>query len=332
MRIENNNEVIGFYIGGLSEKNDKRGILASELTINQDNQEDSITMRKVQGQKDAIKTLVNQLTSDKKIDDDIESRRQHMRALDDEISVYQNEVAVIEGTKQKVKESFGISDDSEEQKNLELIEKQIESRKPNSAVVLSDAEKEKLAKIGPQTEYQTEMLAYDSIESEWKSRIESAKKEKMGENGIIKAIKKELLKVHPMIDAQGEAEEIKKEANSEVIAMMIDEAKNHIDEKQDEIEKAAEEKAAEEKTKEAEVAASQKEAIDKPLGTEGEATGKEMAVKMDEKIQNTGIENMSQLQKAVNNQQQIQTEIKMLVLNQKLTPEDIKGIVVDEQF
>lgn len=332
MRIENNNEVIGFYIGGLSEKNDKRGILASELTINQDNQEDSITMRKVQGQKDAIKTLVNQLTSDKKIDDDIESRRQHMRALDDEISVYQNEVEVIEGTKQKVKESFGISDDSEEQKNLELIEKQIESRKPNSAVVLSDAEKEKLAQIGPQTEYQTEMLAYDSIESEWKSRIESAKKEKMGENGIIKAIKKELLKVHPMIDAQGEAEEIKKEANSEVIAMMIDEAKNHIDEKQDEIEKAAEEKAAEEKTKEAEVAASQKEAIDKPLGTEGEATGKEMAVKMDEKIQNTGIENMSQLQKAVNNQQQIQTEIKMLVLNQKLTPEDIKGIVVDEQF
>ena len=40
---------------------------------------------------------------------------------------------------------------------------------------------------------------------------------------------------------------------------------------------------------------------------------------------------ISKLQKAVSDQQQIQTEIKTLVMNNKITPDDIKGIVVDAQ-
>lgn len=372
MRIQNTSEMVGFHIGGLSDKtvntsgtangttnsdntkntkNAGRGnngqksstnILASELNVNQ---QDSIAMKQINAHKKAMKGIIDQFSGDKKIDDNMTARRQHMNELDDQISENQAKVNQIEDSKQKIKDAFGVTDDSEEQKDLELLEKEQESMRPGSTVVLTQEEQKKLKSMGPQTEYQTAILSYDSMESEWNDQISAAKKEKINENETIKAINKELLKSHPMVDAQEEAEDIIKEAASEVIGMLIDEAKDHIDDKMDEeakkaekeAEKKAEEEKAAKKAKEDLNAGKAEEASPATVAQNGSnisnsnqsdskavvssATNQTSEVTMD----------ISKLQRAVSDQQQIQTEIKTLVMNNKMTPDDIKGIVVDAQ-
>lgn len=300
-------------------------VLATNLNMNQ---QDSVTMKKVKAQKEAMKTLLDQFTSDKKIDDDLKSRINHMSDLESEITTSQNEVKKLEDMKQQTKESFGVTDDSGEQENLELLEKQRESFKKGSKVKLTDEEKQKLSTMGPKTEYQTAILDYNAMEDVWNDKIKTASDEKIGENETIKAIKKSLLKTHPMVDAEGVADDIMDEANKEVVGMLIKEAKDHIDEEQDKneekVEKAKEEEKAKE-TKESEKKADKndEEKTDKTSNSSNFSNSSNSS-------NSVSADNMDRIQKADSEQQQFQVELKNLVQKQILTVDDTKGIVVDE--
>lgn len=326
MKISNQSESAIMYMGNSTDRskqakdanNDNRSsrssknqkntanILATNLNMNQ---QDSVTMKKVKAQKDAMKTLLDQFTSDKKIDDDLQSRVKRMSDLESEIATSQKEVKKLEDMKKQVKESSGVTDDSVEQANLDLLEKQRESLKKGSKVKLSDVEKQKLSTMGPKTEYQTAILDYNAMQDVWNDKIKTASDEKLGQNETIKAIKKSLLKTHPMVDAKGVADDIMEQANKEVVGMLINEAKDHIDEEQDKNEEKVE-KAK--KEKEAKEAKEEKEAK--------EAKASDSA----------STDNMDRIQKADSEQQQFQVELKNLVQKQILTVDDTKGIVVDE--
>ena len=341
MRIDKNNATDGVHIAGLAAKHsrtnsgdgngrvksDKKNITsvsASDLTINK---QDSITMRNVKAQKDALKTVINQYTSDKMVTDGLEARRQHIRELDADIATSQKEISRIQNQKKQIKETSGVADDSEEQKNLELLEKKNESLKPRSKVVLTKEENEKLAKMGPPTEYQTAALAFDKEISSWDKKIEEAQKTIAAENSIIEGTKKNLLSIHPMVDAQGDAEKIKKQANEDIIGMLVSDAKKKTDEKQDKIEKEADKKA-DETAEQEKIREKIKEKTDEMNKMQEKSKSSEK-VNASENVTTT--DNLSQIQKNDSDQKQIQAELMTLVANQKLIDDDTKGIVVDQQ-
>lgn len=129
------------------------------------------------------------------------------------------------------------------------------------------------------------------------------------EAAVIRGTKLERLKYHHMANAQKDAEEIKKAAGDEIMGMLMEDAKEHIDEKQEEREKKAEE--IKEKKEE------QEELIEKR---------REDKKEREELIEDMPVDEILDLAKTQN---EIQQEVQDIMNKMALVAEDIKGAVVD---
>ena len=140
--------------------------------------------------------------------------------------------------------------------------------------------------------------------------IDKNKEEMLVENAIIRGVKLERLKSAPMVKAQNEADAILDAASKEVIGMIMEEAKDTMDEKSKEEQEKAEK--LEERREE------QEAFIEKQ---------KEKRKETEELLENMPMEelvHMGQLK------DEIKQEIKNIVSEMKLVAEDIKGALVDE--
>lgn len=129
------------------------------------------------------------------------------------------------------------------------------------------------------------------------------------ENAVIRGTRLERLKHHHMADAQKEAEEIKKAAGDEILGMLMEDAKKHVDEEQEEREEKAE-KIREKKEE-------QEELIEKRREDRSE---------LEELIEDMPVDEILDLAKT---QEEIQQEVKDIMNKMALVSEDIKGAVVD---
>ena len=95
------------------------------------------------------------------------------------------------------------------------------------------------------TEYQQRSLEMLEYEIPYANTVYENKQEIMVENQIISAITVERLKNHTMTDAEKQAEAVMDAASEEIISMLVDEAKEHIDEESEKAKETAKEKAEE---------------------------------------------------------------------------------------
>jgi len=285
-------------ISNQSKRNEKKQKNGSIFAGNFNNvrQQDAIAMKQVEAQKKKMKTILDQFAKDRSIDDNITGRRQNQSKLADVAGTAQAEVGRIQNLRQQLKETFGINDDSEEQKNLDLLEKSMDVKQ-----TLSEDEMEQLKNIGPLTDYQKVALEYDSMEEVWQQRVEDANQGIANEGQTIVAIKLELLKTHPMTDAQKEAAKIMEAANKEVIGMLLQQTKDNTDEEMD---------------KNVEKAEKQNDSVSKNKDT-------------DQRDENNNIE---QLQQADTQKDRLLTDIKKLIKKENILEEDVKGLALDEQI
>lgn len=356
MRIEGNERTVTFgFWNNESEKSGHGNVFSagSQTSNGNDKENDTVTGIRVKAQRKALKVIAGQFTNDKKIDDRIESGNNRVKEIENEITDISTELARSKESRAKLKEDYGITEDSTEEKNMPLLEKQRQSLKKDSKVKLTEDEKAAIEKMGPQTEYQQAALSLNGIDEEYNRRLKEANDLRQYEADTVKGIKKALLKVHPMVDASSQAEDIIKEANDKVIDTLIVEAKDSVDEKFDKIkedaQKTAEEKAEEEKAaaeKAAEKAAAEKMAAEKAAHENG-ASGNMVKNVMenesnDKKISGnsadvsavvpTDIASINAIQQSAVEQKQFQSEIRTLVANQKLCEDDTKGILVDDSI
>ncbi|MBO5228973.1 MAG: hypothetical protein J6B39_08275, partial [Lachnospiraceae bacterium] len=84
---------------------------------------DTIEAKRKDAQEKALRVVGEAYDNDRKIDEDLESRRERIREIKDELSAISEEYKRIDGLKEELRESMGIEADSEEQKDLELLEK-----------------------------------------------------------------------------------------------------------------------------------------------------------------------------------------------------------------
>ena len=213
----------------------------------------------------------------------------------------------IEKMREELRESCGIDPDSQEEQDLKLLEKEKEARMPGSNVHISDEEAERIKEIKAAglTEYQERSLEMKDYAIDWEKQAYEMKKEAETERAVITATKLERLK---------KAEEIREAASQEIIGMLMDEAKDHIDEEMEEMKEAAEKK--EEKEEE------QEEKLEKI---------KEKRKEQEELTEDI-LEVTQQLTDMSSTQLDIQDELKEMMQKMKLLEEDIKGAAVDNKI
>lgn len=294
---------------GAQNESNKKSIFAGGLN----KAVDPIQQKKMQAQKQAMKIVGDTWASDRKIDDDIEERRARIEENREIIRQAKGELGRIDKEREELRDRYRVEADSKEEQDLKLLEKEIDWKKPGSEVSMTKEEMEQIAEIKKNglTEYQTRSLEMKNGGGLYEAEIEEAEKIIKTESAVITSIKLERLKKDPMVDAQKNAKEIIDAARDEILGMLIDESKDHIDEEMEEKKEAAE-KAEEKKEEEEEKAEKkdEKEAKEEQFREQIQAST-ELMTKSDELLRD------------------VQKKVKKILDEMKLLEEDLKGAAVD---
>lgn len=167
-------------------------------------------------------------------------------------------------------------------------------------------------------EYEKELAELNKAEGHFKGIIENSKKYEDRTLRALSDIKIERAKSNPMVTAGKEAEAALEAGGKEVVNMLFEEAREHMEAEFEETQKAAEVKAAKEKELEErieEMRAEKKEEdeTETPAVEQLEKSTRRMV-----KIAETG--------------EAIQKELKNVVDRMKLDLEDLKGAAVDQEI
>nr|WP_297937494.1 hypothetical protein [uncultured Lachnoclostridium sp.] len=205
------------------EKEERKSIFAGDTNFMLQNQ---MGQKKAKAQRDALRRIVEVFESDLKIDQTLKDSALHKEELVEQVKQYDAEIDKLTQAQQELKEEYGITDDSEEEQNLNLIRKSL-----SDPFSVTEEDMEKLENMGPLTDYQRDSLELDAAKEVWQNLKEDAIDAHKGESGKIQGINMERLKSDPMVGAQKEAQAIKDAARDSIITMLREEAKEKIDEK-----------------------------------------------------------------------------------------------------
>ena len=354
----------------------RKTIFMGELNI----KKDPITQRKLHAKQRALKMIGDAWDGDRKIDQSILDIRSKLSQLQNEKEENDGLIAEGEAQKEALRQQFGVALDSQEQKDLELLQKEADSLRRPGEVFMTVEEEQRLKEIKgrqpetredmellqikadaeargvepaltdeeaarlkemegiPLTEYQKRCLEIDNYQQVYERRNDVLKDQISAYYGSIRAIKLERLKFREMEKAQDKAEDVMAAASKEVIGMLMEEAKDHVDEemeeKKEEAEDKAEEKAEEEEKieerkkdqEELEVRVDEAHAKNEEreeLRREAEERSREDAALLGDMI-DAGMGGTGGVSNA-------QTDVKNMLHKMRLLEEDLKGSIVDEE-
>lgn len=323
--------ISGQHIGQAGANEPKKSIFGGNLKI----ASDPIEQRKKEAREKAWNVVKNAWDNDSAVDAMIQKRRSHyeeMKVLKEEATAG---LADVQEEKEVLRELYGVNADSEEQKDLELLEKAQDIKSGVSKEKLTKEESRRVAELyqGGITEYQSRGLELNERAIEMKKRIADADRQMRDDTADIYSIKQERLKSNPMLEAQKAAEEILEAANDEVIGMLVQESKDYMDEKMEEAREDAE-KSMEAKEEREEQLDEQKlkRAVQEAL-IEGTREAVERAKAMERRMEAPEVEisemiGIAQGDDITTDVGQSLDEIKN---NMNLLEADLKGIKVDEE-
>lgn len=317
MKLQNNSVFVGNELQNARHAGNKVNNKTNGKTIDATGlkaQFDPIAAKREEAKKKAMKIVGDAFANECKIDNDLDGRRQRVRDMLAENGEAAKEIKVYEDMRIDLRNQYGVDPDSQEEKDLRLLEKELDSHRPDSQITLTKEDYEELERIKKTglSEYQQRSLEIRGYEGPAKDTIYNNSIEIKTENAIISSTEIERLKSHTMIDAQDAAEDIMDAASKEIMGMLVDEAKDHID---DEAEKAKEE--AKEKAKE-------KEELEEKIEKNKEEK------KEKERLTEEILEGVSELAVNTTDMESAQQELKDMMSKLSLIEDDIKGAAVDK--
>ena len=279
---------------------------------------DPIAKRKQQAQKQAMKVVGDAWDNDREVEKSMEESRTRYKEYLDKLGEANAQLNWIEDERAALKESYGVPDDSLEEQELQLLIKKADSERIGSGVSLTEEEAEQIAQIeakGLTTYQQRSLELYKSGDVYSDMRLD-AERGMEAESAFLRTMKRELPKLQKgMIMAQESKDEIMEAARQDIIGMLTDEAKEHIDEEMEEKKEAAEEKAEKEKEEEEKLEKIKAEKEEKEEFTEKVSGQTEEMTKAVVEMENT--------------MGDVQQEVKKIIDEMKLLEEDLKGAAVD---
>lgn len=228
----------------------------------------------------------------------------------------------IEDTKRNLQEKYGVDPDSKEQKDLELLEKYQNNVTGASYDSFSEEEKERLKELQntPFTDYQKEVLKQNSVKSALSREVEQKNREVAALQEAVTDSTIDQLKSQDMLKAQDAAGQILDASGKEILNMLIQEGRDHIDEDAKE-EQEKTEKAQEEKEKKQEKTDDAKE------------KRKEQEELLQKQTRSDQMEQKLSMQNQSDNQvNYAQKQIQKILKENHLVNEDLKGIEIDLNF
>ena len=280
---------------------------------NRNEKPDLIAMRQQQARKQVMKIVGDAREGDRKLEDCLKESRDNLKGYQKTVGEANEELKQIREERQTVRELYNVEEDSKEEQDLKLLEKEIDAQRSGSGAFLTIEESEQIAQLKAEglTEYQTRCLELKKRSSLNEEMLDDAKMGIEQENAAIRSMKEANLKSQAMTKAEKAAAEIEDGVKDEIIGMLIGEAKDHIDEEMEEKKEAAEEKAEEEKEEQEKI---EKQKAQKE---EKEAFTQEIA------------DSISSVTEAESTMGEVQKEIKKIMDEMKLLDEDLKGAAVD---
>ena len=236
MQVKNSNISIFAGDDSLKARHDalngrEAGNKGSSKSINASNLNkvaDPIAQKKRAAKEKALKLVGDVFNNDKKLDDDMDSRRNHIQELKKEIHNNEGALSDIKEARKSLNKEYGLPEDfdgNEEQ--------------------FSMLDKDKLSEYLECSEDLTKR------EKQYQKEINSSLYEIKTEDAVIRQTGIDRLKSHAMTDAVKEGEERMKEASEEIVGALMSEAKDSIDEKlKDTVEEAKEQKEKKEELEE----------------------------------------------------------------------------------
>lgn len=308
----------------------KNTIFAGDLPINKD----PITLRRQQAQKKAMKFVKDAWAGDRKMDQSQEEIRAKIRELLDESDANQELVQSNTDRIENLRRLYGVEEDSQEQKDLDLLMKEANHES------LTEDEEARLAGLGESlTEYQRKCLEINEERSIYQKRDARTQNYLQELQTSLTDMKIERLKFHKMTDAQEKADQVMEQASEEIMGLLVDEAKDHVDETYEEQREAAKKKAEEKEEQEEklEKIEEQKELIEARVDAAQEHTHEaEEAQREREKDAREDAQLMKDMAEAgmdvAGAGASVKAEIQDMLQKMKLIEADIKGIEVDEEI
>lgn len=166
-------------------------------------------------------------------------------------------------------------------------------------------------------EYRQELEELNKAESHFSGLLADGKKYEDRAIQAVNDIKLERLKSNPMGEAEKQAEKVTAEAAKEIVGMLYDEAKEHLDNEREKLEEDAEKKAEKEEELEERIEAMRAEKEEKEKD----------APEFDDRQNVSG-----QIVKLAETNQTVQKELQQVVDQLKLDLEDLKGAAVDREI
>ena len=300
--------------------NERKNIFfGSDFFRNQDmDAKEKIASKKQQRFKEAMHVVTSARNGEKKIDDSLDDIRGQIKQYQKDNDEANKFLTDINNQMSEVKDYYQVEDDSQEQKDLELLQKQYDMMKHGSMETLTEEEQERLDNMRELTEYQKRSMELYGQADYWKTQMQDNQDKISQSTGVIRNVRVERLKSQAMAEAQRAKEEIMDAASQEAIGMLVDDAKQQIDDKAEEVQEAAKERQEEQKEEEKRVEAA------KENKSEVEAAVEKNREKIaDMTKQFTDSEDITR---------DMDSEIKKVLEEEKLLEEDLKGLTVNAKI
>ncbi len=311
-------------------KKEKNNVFAGNLNL----VNDPIAEKKKKAQEAAWKIVSDAWNSDIEIDNTVQERRDlynEMKEVHKDATEHINEYAKQEA---KLKELYGVDDDSKEQKDLELLKKQQDCNAGVSDSMLTADELEQIKNIDMDslTEYQKRALELNSMSAEYKKDIRDAEMKMEDAVRDITSIRNERLKSHAMVDATKQADAIMEAASKEIIGDIVQKTKENIDEKQEEQEKKEEkeQEKKEEKEEQLEKIEEQRAIEEAMILRTKEAVEDAKAKVRENNAPDVNIDKMVDIATNEVQSAEVKQSLDEIKNNMNLLEADLKGIKVDE--
>lgn len=318
-----------------AEKAGEQNIRQSIYAGNSNIADNPIAQKRKEAQEAAWNIVKNAWDSDKSVDDMIQTRRNHYAELSALKETAAAELSDIADDKEALRQLYDVEPDSQEQTDLELLEKARDINAGVSDAELTEEERKRLGEMyqGERTEYQSRALELHDRAVELKKQIADANKQMRDDTADIYAIKQERLKENPMLDAKEAAEEVLEAANSEIIGMAMQEAKEHIDEKMEEVQEKAEKNAKEQEEREERLEEQKLNRAIQEAMIEGTKEAVEKAKAMERRMDTPDVDTMEMIDITQNSGagKDVSQSLDEIKYNMKVLEADLKGIKVDEE-
>ena len=290
---------------------------------------DPIGLKKQMAQKKALKVVSDAFAADRKLDSEIADRETRIKELRSEKAAAEKSVKELEDQKLETGRAYGLGEEGLSDEDWDILEKG--SVLPTA---LTDEEKARFEEMKKQglTEYYGRCKDIDDLMKPHRQLI----RENTGQIEAYEALNQSIhkarldLKNNPMIAARKEAGEIMDTAGKEILGMLIDEGRDHIDEEMQEKVEQAQEAKEEKEEQEEKLEAIREEKLQAESRAEAiREKAQENEKRTEELLENLPLEELLQMD---NSRTDFQQELKEIMTKMKLLEEDIKGTTVDESL